>query len=73
MIEFIKDIDWSLVLGALTLLTFGPLYLAPVSYDCFINDYGEERGPKLWFRFNLICGSIFLLSVAGIFIICLSK
>lgn len=73
MIDFIKNFNWLWVFGALTLLTVGPLYLAPVSYDCFINDYGEERGPKLWFRFNLICGSIFLLSVAAIFIICLSK
>ena len=64
--EYIDSINWGLVWSFLTLLSFCPIYLAPVTRISFISEYGSEKGENEWFRFTMICAVIFLISVSGV-------
>lgn len=64
--EYINSINWGLVWSFLTLLSFCPIYLAPVSRIMFMTEYGREKGEKEWLKFTWTCITLFFIGIGGV-------
>lgn len=64
--KYINSINWGLVWSFLTLLSFCPIFLAPIARIMFMTEYGREKGEKEWLKFTMICVVIFLISISGV-------
>lgn len=66
MIDFIKNIDWMGFSSILTLASFCPIFLAPITRIMFMTEYGREKGEKEWLKFTWTCIALFFIGITGV-------